>query len=352
MSDTGEILYAGVDLHQEPDESGDVAGPVRRLAKALTPDLSPNPRTALRDMRVTGEPRTQLDLRAGGEGLKFADETVNDPFADAQGRVLSRQFSVLRGVGDEVALLQIPDWIVNDGEQVGSMTELIPVFTGRKVRIIAPGVESPDYSVKDTLPSLWKTLGNADLDFISWRYVQDAVCGRRPPSIVFGLDASQAPQPSTAPSSALKRVFISSTGLDLKIYRERVRDTCLQLGFFPTMMEYFEAMGLGATEGSLKKLDEADIYIGIFAHRYGYIEQGNTLSVTELEFDHATKRGIPRLCFVVDPKFAWPPDAWDAENQARMTAFKQRVDTLIRGQFTTVDSLSNQVLLALQPYKS
>jgi len=70
------------------------------------------------------------------------------------------------------------------------------------------------------------------------------------------------------------KVFISSTGLDLGEYRDATMDVCRQLDLLVVAMEDFEAMGAGATEGSLAKLDGAEVYVGIFAHRYGYIEDG------------------------------------------------------------------------------
>jgi hypothetical protein len=76
------------------------------------------------------------------------------------------------------------------------------------------------------------------------------------------------------------KVFISSTGLDLREYREAAEEICKRLELFPVAMEYFEVMGLGASEGSKRKLDTADVYVGIYAHRYGYIENGYDKSVT------------------------------------------------------------------------
>ena len=66
-------------------------------------------------------------------------------------------------------------------------------------------------------------------------------------------------------------------------------------------MKYFPATGKGATEGSKRRLDEADLYVGIFAHRYGYIEEGYDKSVTEIEFDYAgilstNRTGCLRQC--------------------------------------------------------
>src|SRR5215470_16980170 len=119
-----------------------------------------------------------------------------------------------------------------------------------------------------------------------------------------------------------KRVFISSTSVDLKKYRQAAIDVCEQLGFETIAMENFEAMGVGATEGSKRKLRDADLYVGIIAHRYGYIESGHERSVTEIEFDYAGERGLDRLCFIVDPAHTWPKNAYDRKNTEALDAFK------------------------------
>ncbi|MBI5960079.1 MAG: tetratricopeptide repeat protein [Chloroflexi bacterium] len=149
----------------------------------------------------------------------------------------------------------------------------------------------------------------------------------------------------------MKKVFIGSTSRDLVEYRQAAIDACIELDFFPIAMEHFEAMGVGATEGSKRKLSEADVYVGIFAHRYGYIESGYDRSVTEIEFDYAGERGLERLCFLVDPAHPWPHDTTDLEHHDKLAAFKKRIDTLIRAQFTTVDSLKAKLLLALVKWR-
>lgn len=143
-------------------------------------------------------------------------------------------------------------------------------------------------------------------------------------------------------------VFISSTSRDLADYRQAAITTCLKLGLYPVAMEFFEAMGMGATEGSCRQLDKADVYVGIFAHRYGYVEQGYDRSVTEIEFDYAGEGGLERLCFLVDPQYPWPPDAIDYAQHERLKAFKDRVNTsVIRAQFTTVDDFAARLMHAL-----
>lgn len=146
------------------------------------------------------------------------------------------------------------------------------------------------------------------------------------------------------------KVFISSTGFDLKAYRQAAIEVCNELGLIPLAMEFFEAMAKGATAGSKSKLDQADVYVGIFAHRYGYIEEGYERSVTEVEFDYGEERGLERLCFVVDPNYPWPPAAIDHENHRRLEQLKQRVDKLIRAQFTSVEDFKSLLLRALLPY--
>lgn len=144
------------------------------------------------------------------------------------------------------------------------------------------------------------------------------------------------------------KAFISSTSKDIYEYREAAINTCLRLGLQPIAMEHFEAMGMGATEGSKLKLDEADLYIGIFAHRYGYIEPPNNIGVTEIEFDYAAERDLERLCFLVHPSYPWSPDAIDYINYSKLLTFKDRIEkTVIRTYFTTVDDFTAKLIQGL-----
>lgn len=150
----------------------------------------------------------------------------------------------------------------------------------------------------------------------------------------------------------MAKVFISSTSKDLQLYRQAAIDACNELGLTPIAMEFFEAMGVGATEGSKRKLDDADVYTGIFAHRYGYIETGYDQAVTEIEFDYAGERKLDRLCFLVDPEHPWPPDAIDYEHYSELKAFKARIErTVIRKQFTTVADFKAKFIQSLVKWK-
>lgn len=150
----------------------------------------------------------------------------------------------------------------------------------------------------------------------------------------------------------MAKVFISSTGRDLEEYRRAAIAVCNRLSLVPIAMEHFEATGRGIVESSKKKLDLADVYVGLFAHRYGSIEKGHTRSVTEIEFDYAAERGLDRLCFLVDPSYPWPPELIDFEQLDKLRSFRERVSrSLVRAIFTTVDSFRFALLQALVSWR-
>jgi energy-coupling factor transporter ATP-binding protein EcfA2 len=125
-----------------------------------------------------------------------------------------------------------------------------------------------------------------------------------------------------------KCVVISSTARDLPDHRKEVMDACLRQGMFPIMMEHLPASDAEAISASLKMVDEADIYVGVFAYRYGYIPKDkNTkqISITEMEYNRAVKRKIPRCIFVMDKSHPITADDMDIENAAKLKVFKERV---------------------------
>ena len=123
-----------------------------------------------------------------------------------------------------------------------------------------------------------------------------------------------------------KTVMISSTARDLPEHRKEAMDACLRQGMFPTMMEHLPASDEEAISASLEMVDRADIYVGIFAHRYGYVPAGHTISVTEMEYNRAVERKIPRLIFVMDKDHPITIDQVElGEGAVRLDAFKKRL---------------------------
>ncbi|NLX11869.1 MAG: tetratricopeptide repeat protein [Chloroflexi bacterium] len=144
------------------------------------------------------------------------------------------------------------------------------------------------------------------------------------------------------------RVFVSSTSQDLQAHREAVRDAVLALGMHPVMMEHFPAMDADAVAACHQKVQDCDLFVGIYAHRYGYIPHQHTRSITELEYDWAGEAGIPRRVFVIDPDHPWPDSLRDPAHAAALDAFKQRVGReKVWATFTTPESLAARVSQSL-----
>ena len=148
-------------------------------------------------------------------------------------------------------------------------------------------------------------------------------------------------------------VMISSTGVDLPDYREALRAVCNSLHMVPQLMEDLPS-GPGALEKSLAMVDEADIYLGLFAHRYGSIPVGQTKSFTELEFDRAQERDIEILNFFIsDDHPVLPNDVDKGDGAEKLSALKAQIQATGRiiNRFTTVESLKDRARLSLSEAK-
>jgi tetratricopeptide (TPR) repeat protein len=123
-----------------------------------------------------------------------------------------------------------------------------------------------------------------------------------------------------------RTVMISSTALDLPEHRGGLRDACDRAGFEPHMMEKLPALDANAIEASLRIVDEADVYLGVFAYRYGYIPDGQELSITEMEYNRAVALDKPRLIFFIHEDH--PVTGRDVETgpgASKLRAFKDRI---------------------------
>jgi putative methionine-R-sulfoxide reductase with GAF domain len=145
------------------------------------------------------------------------------------------------------------------------------------------------------------------------------------------------------------KVFVSSTYVDLIEHRAGVHDAVAHLGHQPGAMEVFGAQPDEPLVACLREIDACDVFVGIYAHRYGFVPESSQFSVTELEYEHASMRGMPRFCFLVDEDHPWPPKfIEDGESRTKLAAFKARVQKdLTTDTFTTKDALAYKVTSAL-----
>ena len=140
-------------------------------------------------------------------------------------------------------------------------------------------------------------------------------------------------------------VFISSTYSDLREHRKAVIEACLNAGFQPIAMEHFMARPDQATTACFEEIEEADLFVGIYAWHYGYIPDGSDCSITEMEYRRARELNKPCFCFFVDETYPWP-DEYRAKPVPKrlLETFKQSIDTSVtRTLFTTPENLGSKV---------
>lgn len=88
-------------------------------------------------------------------------------------------------------------------------------------------------------------------------------------------------------------VFVSSVYDELKDYRKAALDAVWHARLYPIGMERENIARPGTTsEGSFEIVDEATVYVGIFAQRYG--------KVTIEELRYAQEHGLPILAFFAE----------------------------------------------------
>src|SRR5687768_14895170 len=101
------------------------------------------------------------------------------------------------------------------------------------------------------------------------------------------------PMPTPNHTPGQLKAMISSTALDLPLHRAAVKEACIAAGVFPIGMEHLPARDADGIIVSLEMVDNADIYLGIYAWRYGWapdFDNPKKISITEMEFDRAVER--------------------------------------------------------------
>lgn len=153
------------------------------------------------------------------------------------------------------------------------------------------------------------------------------------------------------------RVMISGTTHGLSAYIKAVVEACTSLDLSPMRLE-----GVAANEGQVpliaqNAVDQADIYVGIFGHRYGYIPQENNpsqISLVEMEYNRAVERGVPCLIFLMSTEN--PVTSSEVETREARAKFEQLKNRLrerhIVTLFTSPQSLRSYAINSLSETKA
>jgi hypothetical protein len=115
-------------------------------------------------------------------------------------------------------------------------------------------------------------------------------------------------------------VFVSSTFNDLKECREKVMLNLRRMGHQYLAMEDFVAEDKIPVDKCLEDVASCDLYVGIFAWRYGYVPDRYDKSITELEYRKAVETGKDCLIFLLDEDAPWPSKFVDKGKDAEKIA--------------------------------
>jgi hypothetical protein len=101
------------------------------------------------------------------------------------------------------------------------------------------------------------------------------------------------------------KVYVSATFRDLQECRAAVQLALRRLRVDDVAMESYVAEDRRPLERCLADVSECDVYVGIFAWRYGFIPAGYHKSITELEYRQALDDKKPCLIFLLDEDAPW-----------------------------------------------
>jgi hypothetical protein len=128
------------------------------------------------------------------------------------------------------------------------------------------------------------------------------------------------------------RVFLSHTS-ELREHPARrsfvaaAEAAVVRAGHAVSDMAYFAARDAGCVEHCAEMIGRSDVYVGIVGVRYGSpVRNRPERSYTELEYEIATERRIPRLVFLISGDApSLPPVRQSCERCARQAAFRERL---------------------------
>ena len=150
------------------------------------------------------------------------------------------------------------------------------------------------------------------------------------------------------------KVFISSSLRDLREYRKAVINQLGQyLGLEVQKNDMMDASQNQPLDEMFRLIEESDIFVGIYAHRYGHIPEGQQSSYIELEYDYARSLGKPTFCYILDRNQQWPSNMFDDDTYLteRLDQFKEKIlKELVVAFFTTPDDLAIKVRISIEKY--
>lgn len=153
--------------------------------------------------------------------------------------------------------------------------------------------------------------------------------------------------------SAMKKVYISATYMDLKDHRSAVAHALRKMNYDVRCMEDYLATDERTDVRCRQDVASCDFYVGIIPQRYGWIPPSADRSITEQEYLEARRHPDKTRClmFLLGEGAEWPLNWVDAVHNpdaaAKLKAFRSSLDGTSTSSFTTLENLVQEVMAAV-----
>ena len=140
----------------------------------------------------------------------------------------------------------------------------------------------------------------------------------------------------------MSTIYVSSTFADLRAHRTALSLAIRRLRHVDSAMEYYIAEDARPLDRCLRDAGSCDLYVGLFARRYGFCPPGEHRSITELEFRAARAAGIDCLCFLLAEDAPWPDEGVErGAGVDKLAVLRAELGArYLCGFFTTPDELA------------
>jgi hypothetical protein len=149
------------------------------------------------------------------------------------------------------------------------------------------------------------------------------------------------------------KIYLSSTFIDLAKYRTYLGVVLRKAGYDVAMMEEYVSRDERVEFACMGDVVECDVYVGIFAWRYGYIPENSAegISITEMEYNIAGTKPMTRLTFLLNEKARWPQTKKDT-NPEKINHLRNKLKERCSAYFSNAEELAVEVLAALRVNES
>jgi hypothetical protein len=148
------------------------------------------------------------------------------------------------------------------------------------------------------------------------------------------------------------RIYISSTYSDLEEHRKLVYERLRKKGYAVLPAGEYGDADERPLDRCLADVSACQVYVGIFAWRYGTVPLGQGRSITELEYRQAGRSNLERLVFLLDEGATWPRSRMERGKRGeKIEALRAELTAAHRVRFFKDDEeLAEQVVASVDAW--